>query len=201
MRPGSHKILTGAWLALLCLGLSGAAGAYSIQYAGSKPVKWNASSSSFQVNTANMPGGALDSIKEAMNTWSQAGASFSVSYAGSSSSHDFGNLDGTNLIDHGKLDSNDTVAYCYYWYDTKTGYLKDTDIRLNSALSWATSGDGGSYDVQNVVTHELGHSLTLLDLYDQGDAEKTMYGITSKGETKKRTLDDDDKNGIRTLYP
>ena len=50
-------------------------------------------------------------------------------------------------------------------------------------------------------THELGHSLSLGDLYNSADADKTMYGYASSGETKKRTLHQDDIDGITYLYP
>ena len=46
----------------------------------------------------------------------------------------------------------------------------------------------------------LGHSLSLADLYGAADSEKTMYGYSATGETKQRTLDQDDINGIIYLY-
>jgi hypothetical protein len=58
----------------------------------------------------------------------------------------------------------------------------------------------GTYDVQNVGTHEHGHSLCLADLYSGVDSEKTMYGYVSAGETKKQLLDLDDIDGITYLY-
>jgi hypothetical protein len=56
-------------------------------------------------------------------------------------------------------------------------------------------------DVQNVATHESGHSLSLFDLYGGADTDKTMYGIIANGETKKRTLEQDDRDGVAYLYP
>jgi len=55
-------------------------------------------------------------------------------------------------------------------------------------------------DVQNIAAHEFGHNLNLGDLYDAGSREFTMYGYSSAGETKKRTLEGDDKSGIRFIY-
>ncbi|MBT8363237.1 MAG: hypothetical protein KJP23_00930, partial [Deltaproteobacteria bacterium] len=43
--------------------------------------------------------------------------------------------------------------------------------------------------------------LALADLYNSSDSEKTMYGTIQEGETKKRSLHQDDINGIRYLYP
>jgi hypothetical protein len=206
MRAPSKKLAATAALSWALLLLPGVAGAYSVLTTNGQAVKWNGNSNTFVVNTSGMPGGAVDAIKSAFSTWSGAGANFSINYGGSSSSTAFGKNDGNCLIDYGKLDgyitdSGDTIALCLYWYDTRSGRLLDADIRLNSSLPWATSGDGGSYDVQNIATHELGHSLVLLDLYGKGDAERTMYGFADKGETKKRTLDSDDINGVKALYP
>jgi hypothetical protein len=161
------------------------------------------------VNTSGMPGGSLEAIKAAFATWNGAGAHFTINYGGSSASTSFGKNDGTNLIDYGKLDgmlyggagADSTIALCLYWYDPRTGNLLDADIRLNSSQPWSTSGDADAYDVQNIVTHELGHTLVLLDLYGKGDSESTLYGLAEKGETKKRTLEADDTNGIKALYP
>jgi len=84
-----------------------------------------------------------------------------------------------------------------------TGYLTRCRIIFNSEKSWSTSSSGtsGSYDVQSVATHEFGHWLRLLDLYDSGDTEKTMYGRTSTNSIKQRDLDPNDVAGIQSIYP
>ena len=56
-------------------------------------------------------------------------------------------------------------------------------------------------DVQNIATHELGHSLNLSDVYGTADQEKTMYGFGTTEETKKCTLEAEDMAGIRWIYP
>jgi hypothetical protein len=79
--------------------------------------------------------------------------------------------------------------------------ISDVDTVFNTSYSWSTSGSGSAYDVQNVATHELGHWLSLADLSGGGDTEKTMYYSAALGETKKRTLETDDLNGINAVYP
>ncbi len=182
--------------------LPGLAGAYEVtrSYNGAY-LKWDGNSCTFVVNTNGMPSGALEAIQAAMRTWSEAGANFSFIYGGSSDSSDHGVKDGTNLIDQGQLDSKDTIAINYFWYHPRMGYLLDSDIRFNSDYNWSTSGDSNSMDLQNIATHEMGHSLSLEDLYGRRDQEKTMYGYADQGETKKRTLDDDDISGIKAIYP
>src|SRR5690606_32333057 len=55
-----------------------------------------------------------------------------------------------------------------------------------------------TYDLQNVLTHELGHLLGLGEEND--DVEATMYAFSQPGETGKRDLELIDKNSIAALY-
>lgn len=165
-------------------------------------IKWQSKRESIVVNIDGGPSGFLSAVQNAMQTWNNGGASFVFSYGGASDSHDYGVYDSINLVDIGYLKSG-VIGQNKIWYSTvSSGYLLETDIRFNSAYySWATDGSGSKYDVQNVATHEMGHSLSLGDLYSESDKEKTMYGYTAEGETKKRSLDPDDADGIRYLYP
>jgi hypothetical protein len=58
----------------------------------------------------------------------------------------------------------------------------------------------GYYDVQNVITHEVGHVVGLCDIYDSWATEITMYGSASTGEIKKRTLETHDTVSANHLY-
>ena len=77
-------------------------------------------------------------------------------------------------------------------------YNTEVDINVNTAYPWSTTGDPNAYDFQNCFTHELGHLLGLND--ENSKSDSTMYSVTSVGETKKRTLAQDDKNGIGVIY-
>lgn len=61
-------------------------------------------------------------------------------------------------------------------------------------------GDLNVMDLQNIATHELGHGVGLADLYETSCSEVTMYGYSTEGETKKRTLEEPDIIGIQKLY-
>ena len=75
----------------------------------------------------------------------------------------------------------------------------DADITVNEQwFTWATDGDLQSYDVQSVLTHELGH---VLGLGHSPVVESTMYFGYSKGLTLGRTLHDDDRLGVCFIYP
>jgi len=67
-------------------------------------------------------------------------------------------------------------------------------------FDWSATGEAGKMDFENIATHELGHSVGLDDLFTDICSEQTMYGYADYGETKKRTLEDGDINGISKLY-
>lgn len=67
-------------------------------------------------------------------------------------------------------------------------------------FDWSTVGDPLKMDFDNIATHELGHAAGLIDLYNTGCGEETMYGYSTEGETKKQTLNAGDIAGINKLY-
>jgi len=67
-------------------------------------------------------------------------------------------------------------------------------------FDWSVTGEEGKMDFENIATHEIGHSVGLDDLYSDECSEQTMYGYAVYGETKKRTLESGDINGVYQLY-
>jgi len=169
---------------------------------GGKEIKWNTSSVTYRINTSGGPSGSLSAIQASMQTWTDVStSSFTFLYGGASTSSSCGSNDGVNRTCFGSMGSTGTLAINTIWYYTSTGRIVDTDIEFNTDYTYKTDGSSNAYDVQGIATHEFGHSLSLADLYSSSDSDKTMYGYGSKGETKKRTLAQDDKNGITYLYP
>jgi hypothetical protein len=110
-----------------------------------------------------------------------------------------------------------------------TGQILEADIELNAFdFSWADLALHPSMtaqDLQDVLTHEFGHLIGLdstcrepaapptATLDDQGQPvpacdvapqavrDTTMFDVFSPGETNKRTLEDDDRNGLCATYP
>ena len=137
-----------------------------------------------------------------MQTWTDVLTStLNLIYSGTTTNTSYGTNDGENIVCFGPMGTTGTLAENTFWFYTSSGMMLDSDIKFNTSYPWATSGSAGAYDVENVGTHELGHSLSLKDLYDPLDSEKTMYGYSSTGETQKRSLHQDDIDGITYLYP
>ncbi len=194
------RIVILAAVVLAAVSLAAPAGAYELLYTNGNVVKWDGTSCTYYINSSNGPSGALSAVRSAMDTWTNAGSNFSFVYGGTTSSTAWGSNDGTNIVDFGAISTANALAVNHTWYNSLTGAISDSDIRFNTAYSWGTDGSANVYDVQNIATHELGHSLHLRDLYNASDSEKTMYGYASRGETKKRTLHSDDIAGIKAIY-
>jgi hypothetical protein len=131
--------------------------------------------------------------------WDAAGSAFRLNYLGATT-RTGPTADGYNIVWRNDLGAGGTIAANYYWYDRRTKIVSENDIIFNTRLPWSTSGAPGYYDVQNIATHEQGHYLVLNDLYKSYQSEMTMYGYGATGETKKRTLETGDKDGIKYIY-
>jgi len=81
-----------------------------------------------------------------------------------------------------------------------SGLIYDADIELNAA-QFSFSADpipaNGTIDLENTLTHEIGHLLGLDHSYD---FHATMYPQAPEAETSKRDLNEDDINGLCCLY-
>lgn len=86
-------------------------------------------------------------------------------------------------------------------YNTDTGVIVDADIDINGHnFFWTTSDDPSkaATDIQNILTHEIGH---LLGLGHSAEKEASMFESTHQGELKKQSLHADDELGLCTVYP
>jgi hypothetical protein len=84
-------------------------------------------------------------------------------------------------------------------YDPSSGHITDADIIMNTRYSWCTSSDGcrGEYDVQSILTHEVGH---VFGLAHDTDPDAVMYPTAAACETRKRKLAHSDLEGLSFLY-
>ncbi len=88
--------------------------------------------------------------------------------------------------------------------NVRTNEILDTDILFNTSKhvinvlpSVGVHYDRG-FDLQNALTHEIGHALGLR--HNDADDALVMFSSTFAGELTKRVLKDDDRAGLRALY-
>jgi hypothetical protein len=86
-------------------------------------------------------------------------------------------------------------------YNPNTGVIHDADITVNDEF-YKFAADpvpgSGEADLQNTLTHEVGH---FLGISHSEVSEATMYGSAGLEETKKRTLHEDDVAVLCRYYP
>lgn len=105
--------------------------------------------------------------------------------------------DGVNQ--HGFKKGGNYVAVTYTW--SSGGNALESDAAYNTAYAWSTSGAANAMDLQNVATHELGHTFGMGHAANQAANEcLTMYPYVDYGWTHQRTLGDGDILGIDAIY-
>jgi len=174
---------------------------------------------------------SVGAIQAAFTTWDNASDSYAVSYQGTKTlvpgnfeatwDEAQGKWVGAKNVVGWKdiTDYPRAIAVTYMTYETLSGELIEVDTALNSnsTFTWwqiSVSGepneavwpeddksDAYDVDVQNIMTHEAGHWLTLGDLYNKPASTQTMYGISPEFELQKRSLESGDKAGIQAIYP
>lgn len=95
---------------------------------------------------------------------------------------------------------DDSLGRAHWRWASNTNRLLEVDIRLNPDREWfvdESAASDDSYDIQSVLTHELGHN-GLLDVYSA--PQQTMFHETKPGRTRKRTLGEGDIAGWQATY-
>lgn len=146
--------------------------------------KWTSGTADWRFST-DFPSGYKQCVRDAADTWSDAGSSFSFNY---DSWEVTSKVDWTNLGSDGPTATSDIAPYgsSIQWVVTD----------INSALSWTTSPSSSypPYDIQTTALHEFGHWLSLGDTYLDGTAMLWIY------DGSVRSLSQDDINGINYIY-
>lgn len=95
-------------------------------------------------------------------------------------------------------------------FNSQTGRILDADIEVNGVprsggrqyVFAVCNPDGtgceGANDIQNTITHELGH---VAGLDHVTDPNACMYASATPSETRKRRLAPDDEAGLCAIYP
>lgn len=111
----------------------------------------------------------------------------------------------TVIFEAGKSEmANGALAITILTFDREAGQILDADIVVNGEHRFGVvdamepKEAQKAYDIQNVLTHELGHFLGLGEEYDDNDA--TMYAYSMPGEINKRDLAYRDTAVVDHLY-
>ncbi len=186
-------------------------------------------------------------VSEAAAQWSSATAEcpkMFITVSPSSATKGYVEADGVNKIqfrtdawERSVRDPKDVKVYLpnelaitSVFASNKTGEIFDTDIELNAVnAQWGDlvenpqlAKSSNMHDLQNTLTHELGHVIGLDHTCNGGGQsnffdheskpvptcpgsiemqETTMAAIVMPGDTLRRSLSADDKKGVCDIYP
>ena len=172
--------------------------------------KWK-TTEDYAINPANTDGLSPSFITQAL----QAGVGGWETYGGDDifgiSSIDYsavyGVYDYKNSVQFGSHPDPHVIAvtsvWGYFGGPPQTRELVEWDMLFNDASDWDwgdATADPTLMDLQNIATHELGHSAGMDDLYETTCQAETMYGYSWEGDTQKRDLNLGDIAGIQKLY-
>ncbi len=186
-----------------------------------KPVHWPKTCVSYRINdagttNADVPAGLNDDLVTAItwsfDQWNQVDCSaMQMSYDGptSNSAAEFNTGSGAKNINlvvfrdttWDSVASPQTFALTSVTFNPKTGIIGDADIEINSQyfpISVVDPPESDHVDLRNTLVHEVGHFIGL-DHVDNPNS--TMYYAADVGDTDKRSLAQDDIDGICHIYP
>jgi Matrixin len=144
------------------------------------------------VNATNEPSGldfvtALGTATASWNTAANPQTVLSVDPTGGAS---VPAQDGVSSVGWARLVPKNVLAATWTWVNS-SNMIIEADTFFNTSHPWTTStvcpaSADGNFVVQDIATHEFGHSLGLSHFSD-ADAQATMYPSAPSDETRKIT--------------
>lgn len=169
-------------------------------------VKWKSLPVDYIINPANPSGLSEEfitgTIATSAETWDSVVSSelfnnvYTIDY-----SAQYGVQNFKNAIAFGNYAQNGVIGITTIWFTRVGKQIVEFDMLLDTDFTWGDAVlNPALMDLQNIVTHELGHAVGLGDIYTDSCKEVTMYGYSNYGETKKRTLEQPDIIGVQKIY-
>ena len=169
-------------------------------------VKWNPLPVSYVINPSNpqglSEGFVTSTISASAETWDSTTSSelFNNAYA-VNYSEQYGVQNFQNALVFGDYPDSGVIGVTSVWYTRVGKRIVEFDMLLNTDFVWGDATLNSSVmDLQNIITHELGHGIGLGDIYSASCLSVTMYGYSTEGETSKRTLETADIAGLQKMY-
>lgn len=173
-------------------------------------VKIQETPASYSVNPSNGEGiedsNVVTEIAEAFETWDAKTSTELFQDSVSTTDKKGFERDNVNVVSFAPLEESGAAGKTRAWYDEESREVLEFDIVLNSEMDWGIDPDGdgpetiSGFDIQNVATHEAGHTLVLQDIEDDSFGHLTMYHQSELGSVVKRTLENGDIAGLQELY-
>jgi hypothetical protein len=167
---------------------------------------WKVKPVNYAINTSNSQGLSqgfiVSAISTSAETWDDSTSAelFNNTYSIDPSAV-YGVMDGKNSIAFGPYNNNGVIAVTSIWFSKVNRQIVEFDQLYNTYFQWGdATANPALMDLQNIATHELGHAVGLNDLYTRQCSTVTMYGYSSEGEISKRTLEQSDITGLRSMY-
>jgi hypothetical protein len=165
----------------------------------------NSGGLTFNINPSSIPSylnasQVIDAIKASFAAWDNAGGPspyFTVNDTGGAAGPA---SDRNNTVGWAYIVPTTVLAATWVWTNNE-GVVQEADVFFNAFQTWGilsacNSPTNKAYDVQDVGTHEAGHTVGLDHLRDP-NGYATMYPTASKGEVRKRTPTTGDIKGYK----
>lgn len=160
----------------------------------------------------------VGAARRALARWSNlSNINFVVTWSTSTSISPADAGDGVSLLtiadtpDNEAFNSETTTGRTRVFFDPETGNIAEADISINprpraedgTQLQFSTDGTPGTYDLEATFTHEIGHLLGLdhsAVLSSTMQSRQAFNGTFGLPALTERTLSEDDRQKVRTLY-